>query len=536
MFIAATCVSSCARAPGPAQASHVASPAGAAPADNYPARGGATGAGWWRGEVFYEVFIRSFADSGSDGIGDLAGLTGKLDHIQGLGAGAIWLMPIHPSPSYHGYDVTDYRAIHPDYGSLADFDELVRQARARGIEVVIDLVLNHSSSHHPYFRTRPDFYLWRDQAPDWKRPWDGAPVWHEQGGRFYYGLFWSGMPDLNLASPAVEAEMLDVMRFWVARGVAGFRVDAARHLIEGPGGEQDRPESNALISRMRAALDEDRADVLFLAEAWTSLEAVASYASAYQLAFGFDVAGAIGTAVRDGQKVELVSALSRAETAYSDRAFEAPFLSNHDMVRVMRTFGGDAAKMRVAAAILYSLPGSPFLYYGEELGMQGGPSKRDEDKRTVMRWNGSSPGFGFTAGTSTWHGEAGELPGVDVESQARDPRSLLSLYRRLGALRGSQPALRDGGAKVLRPAARSRGVFGILRASSDAAVVFVANVAAEPSAGLELPLGGDGRWSRARVLLEEGLPAGTTELAVSQGALVLPELGGRAFAYLTLER
>jgi len=208
--------------------------------------------GWWHDAVFYEIFVRSFADSNGDGIGDFRGLTEKLDYLNDgdpktsndLGINAVWLMPVFSSPSYHGYDVVDYKAVEPDYGSLKDFDAFVRAAHERGIRVILDYVPNHASSQHPLFvssknRNSPDRdkFIWRDVPPEgWNRPWDGQPVWYQAGDAYYYGLFWSGMPDWNLANPNVEAMHLDNMRFWMKRGIDGFRIDAARHFFESEDG------------------------------------------------------------------------------------------------------------------------------------------------------------------------------------------------------------------------------------------------------------------------------------------------------------
>ncbi len=268
--------------------------------------------GWWRDHVFYEVFVRSFADSNGDGVGDLRGLTAHLDYLNDgkpggddLGVDGIWLMPIHPSPSYHGYDVVDYRAVNPQYGTLEDLDVLLREAHRRGIRVILDLLLNHSSSEHPWFvsaREGPgaryrDYYIWRQEALPWTRPWDGAPVWHPMNGWFYYGLFWSGMPDLNLGNPEVESAMLGVMQIWLRRGVDGFRVDAARHLFESADGKLvDQPESHALVKRLREKLQPEFPHVLLVAEAWTDAYTVSDYygkGDEFQLAFGYDTAAAV---------------------------------------------------------------------------------------------------------------------------------------------------------------------------------------------------------------------------------------------------
>ncbi|HSF44229.1 MAG TPA: alpha-amylase family glycosyl hydrolase, partial [Thermoanaerobaculia bacterium] len=218
--------------------------AGALPAASPPAASPASPS-WARGAVFYEVFVRSFADSNGDGIGDLQGLISKLDYLndgnprtsQDLGVDALWLMPVFQSPSYHGYDVVDYETIESDYGTNADFERLLAEAHRRGIRIIVDFVMNHSSSQNPWFvdsasspaSPRRDWYVWRADDPGWTQPWGGNNrVWHPKNGAYYYGVFWGGMPDLNFSTPAVRREMERLAAFWISRGVDGFRLDATR--------------------------------------------------------------------------------------------------------------------------------------------------------------------------------------------------------------------------------------------------------------------------------------------------------------------
>jgi glycosidase len=503
------------------------------------------GAAWWRDDVFYEVFVRSYADSNGDGIGDFRGLQQKLDVLNDgdsatrtdLGVDGLWLMPIFASPSYHGYDVVDYRAVNPDYGTLADFDALIAAAHARGIRVVLDFVLNHSSSEHPYFldaksgenavhRRR---YLFRGDDPGWKQPFGSNPVWHRTGNEYYYGVFWSGMPDWNLADPAVEIDLIDAMRFWLARGVDGFRIDAARHLFESATGDlSDQPQSHAFIKRARAALSAEYPEVLLIAEAWTSLAQVAPYygdADEFHLAFGFDTAAAIKTSAGDGNRADLNQHVSRLRRTYRDSAFEAPFLANHDMQRVMAILRNDRAAMRVAAAALIAMPGTPFVYYGEELGMIGGPTTKDEDKRTPMPWNGTAPGFGFTTGTS-WY-SAAEAAGVDVESQRNIEGSLWSLFRDLIALRHGQRALTHGDISQPALTGGGKGTAGILRSSENQKVLFIANFDRAASAPVEIAVSGV-----PRVLLSEGL----SDAPQSRGELLsLGAMNPQSYAFIALE-
>ena len=507
---------------------------------------GAAPARPWGDRVVYEVFVRSFADSDGDGVGDLAGLTAHLDDLNDadpltttdLGVDAIWLMPIEPSPSYHGYDVTDYDGVNPAYGSLAEFDAFVAAAHARGIAVLLDFPLNHTSSQHPWFldseggagSPRRDWYVWSATNLGWQRPWDGSVAWYFLNGAWYWGIFSPSMPDLNYANPAVEAEIAEAMRSWLRRGVDGFRLDAVRYLVEDPATSSvaDTPGTHALLARLRATLAAEFPDVLLVGEAWTSLETVATYWGAgdeLQLAFSFDLADAIKAAALGGDASPVLNVLARTEAAYADRSFEAPFLSNHDQVRTLRALGGDVAAARVAAATLFALPGTPFVYYGEEIGMQGGVSSADQAKRTPMRWTATGPGYGFTTGTP-WYA-ASEAPGVDVASERADPGSLWNLYRRLIAVRHARSALRHGSAIRSAVAGGGSGVLALLRGDAADRVLFVANYATTTSAPFTVSAAGTPTVIEAEGLVAPPAPA-------VDGTLV-PGLAPRGFAYVALQ-
>lgn len=499
---------------------------------------------WWRDAVFYEIFVRSFADSDGDGIGDFKGLTAKLDYLNDgdpttdtdLGITGIWLMPIHPSPSYHGYDVTDYTGVNPQYGTLADFDAFIAAANARGIKVIIDFVMNHSGRDHPWFtsaRKGPeskhrDWYTWRADDPGWTQPWGSGPVWHRAGKDYYYGLFWGGMPDLNLANPEVEAEMIRSMRFWLDRGVAGFRVDAARHFFESADGKlSDQPASHDLVKRVRKALEESHPGVMLIGEIWTDVETVATYAGdddEFHMAFGFTTAGSLRESANDGLKASFNQVQPRLKKAYADRNFEAPFLANHDMKRVMRTLREDPGAMRVASAALFAQAGSPFIYYGEELGMLGGPSGQDEDKRTPMPWTIGGDHRGFTTGTP-WRSRP-EKPGVDVESQRGKAGSLWTLFRDLIRVRASHKALSDGEVAPVRITGKHRGLTGLIRTHGDEKVLFLVNFHGEKTTPFTVKIS-----EEAEVIFAEGLMGQPTQ---AKGELSFAGLKGRGFAFVKL--
>ena len=502
--------------------------------------------GWWRDKVFYEVFVRSFADSNGDGIGDLAGLTAHLDALNDGDAGtgndlevdALWLMPIHPSPSYHGYDVTDYRDVNAAYGTLADLDALVAASHRRGVKIILDMVLNHSARAHPWFinsqtgdgADKRNWYVWRPDDPGWRQPFGSGRTWWLLNGFYYYGVFGSGMPDLNLTNPDVESELVDTMKFWLARGIDGFRLDAVRYFIETPAdaGQQDQPQTHDFLKRIRAKLQADYPDALLVAEAWAPIEIAETYygnGDEVQLGFSFDLADAIKNGVVAGDAQGILSTLGRLDAALAgkDRGYDAPFLSNHDQFRVMRVLGGDAASARVSAAILFALPGTPFVYYGEELGMQGGSPGDDRYKRTPFKWD-AGPGNGFTTGTP-WF-DVAEAPGVDLATEQADPSSLWNLYKTLIALRHAQTPLSKGTSTVPSLTGVPTGIVALVREDSGKRVLFVGNVATTASGPVTLPVSGT-----PTVLLQEGLVGMPT---AGSGSINLPDLAARGFVYLSL--
>jgi glycosidase len=425
---------------------------------------------WAEGAVMYEVFVRSFADSDGDGIGDLNGLTAKLDYLndgdstttRDLGVDGIWLMPIFPSPSYHGYDVTDYEHVNPDYGTDADFDRLLSEAHRRGIRVIIDLVLNHTSDHHPWFldsasgpgSPRRDWYVWSPEDRHWGQPWNPlGTAWHRIRGAYYYGLFWSGMPDLNFRTSAVQDEMERIAELWLDRGVDGFRLDATRHLVEtGPGdGQSDTPETHSFLREFAERVNRAKPDALLVGENWTDAAAIATYFGSGDSAswgdelpcnFDFPLAAAIVEGVGSGDGRGIAAVLREVKRLYPPGAIDAPFLTNHDMVRVATRLESKPGRLRSAASLLLSLPGTPFLYYGEEAGLENGRGDDDRFKRTPMPWDGSNGG-GFTRGTP-WFGFAPGRERANVAIEDTIPSSLLSRYRDLIRARRQDLVLRRG--------------------------------------------------------------------------------------------
>ncbi|MEO6800790.1 MAG: alpha-amylase family glycosyl hydrolase [Rhodanobacter sp.] len=406
--------------------------------------------------VWYEIFVRSFYDTNGDGIGDLNGVTAKLDYLKSLGVSGIWLMPISPSPSYHGYDVTDYVGINPQYGTMADFDRLLAAAHRRGIKVIMDLVINHSSNQHPWFKAARDpaspyhdWYQWSDQHTNLAAiSATGSPAWHALGKQHYLGIFVAEMPDLNFDNPAVRKEMLRIGQFWLRRGVDGFRLDAAQHIYYDFENQHDDPnilaKNLAWWSEFRRGVDTVDPDAYLIGEVTRDTEAeLAPWFKALSAVFNFPLATQLIESARTGQAGKLAGMLDRTTRDYhaatGKYGVDVPFLSNHDQERVMSQLHDNPQQMRIAAAMLLTLPGEPFIYYGEELGMRG--KKPDPDLREPMRWYRHPQSTGETH----WKAfTAGDGADVTVQAQQADPHSLLARYRELIGWRRRISALRDG--------------------------------------------------------------------------------------------
>lgn len=462
--------------------------------------------GWANGAVFYEVFVRSFQDSDGDGKGDLRGLTSRLGYLRDLGVDALWLMPVFASPSYHGYDTTDYETINPDYGTAADFSRLLEEAHRRGMRVIVDLVMNHTGSGHPWFvesasspsSPKRDWYVWRPDNPGWGQPWNpSGQTWHFKNGAYYYGLFWAGMPDLNFRTQAVRDEMDRIAALWLSRGVDGYRLDAVRHLVEtgpGEGGQNDTPETHRLLKEFSARVRAVKPDAPLVGEAWTETPIIARYygdtsrvpgGDELPLNFDFPLARRILAGARAGDCAGIAQKLEEIRTAYPEGATDVPFLTNHDQTRVATELSNDPGKLRSAAAVLLTLPGTPFLYYGEEVGLQNGPGDGDEPKRTPMPWD-ASEGGGFTTGEPWFRFSKGRET-ANVAAQTDDPRSLLSHYRGLLKARHASPALTHGSLELLKSAGP---VLSFLRAGAGERVFVALNLSGEDHTA-EAPAAGE---------------------------------------------
>jgi glycosidase len=409
--------------------------------------GSALPAGWHQG-AFMEVFVRSYKDSDGDGVGDLRGLIQQLDYLRDLGIKGLWLMPVTRSQDHdHGYAVTDYRNIETQFGTLADFDDLLRQAHARGMGVIIDYVMNHSASQHPLFlnssaaSTNPyrDWYVWQPTAPSGWTVQGGNP-WRSSATGAYYAAFSGYMPDFNLTNAAALAYHHDNLRFWLNRGVDGFRFDAVGNLVEnGPAAWENQPQNYVIMSNIRALLN--------------------TYSQRFMVCeapndpIGFGAANIGGSAFAFKHQTDLINAArgqAVALQAVADYFKTAPtslstMLSNHDSFagdRVWDQLGGNVAQYKLAAALYLLQPGTPFLYYGEEVGMSAGAGLTGDAKlRSPMSWSATSAGFSSNA---PYRAMAGNNATQNVAAQTGDPASLLNFYKAMLNLRNTRASIARG--------------------------------------------------------------------------------------------
>ena len=482
---------------------------------------------WTHGATCYEVFVRSFYDSDGDGTGDLNGLTQKLDYVKGLGVSCIWLMPIMVSPSYHGYDVSDYYKVEPAYGTNEDFKRLMTEAHRRGIVVLIDMVLNHTSSENPWFKaalsdTTSPYRAWYRFSPTslGKGPW-GAEAWHKSPVRdeYFYGVFWSGMPDLNYETPAVLQEAEKIADFWIKdMGVDGFRLDAVPYLVEEGSCLMGCPGTHEVLREYSEHLKSVKPDVYTVGEVWANIDALLPYypdqLTSY---FGFELADSLVSAIRHGSAAGFLSGFLRLQDTMPSYRY-SPFLSNHDGTRVMSLLGNDVPSAKLAATLLLTLPGLPFVYYGEEIGMTG--EKPDPRLRTPMQWS-LRTGVGFTT-EHEWEAPQPDSMTRNVALEDRDPRSLLNRYRRLIHLRKENEALATG--RLVPLTTTDTHVAAYLRRADSGSVLVVANM-------------DDGGASKVSIAGPAGtLPAGEYKarslLAGANGAVLTVSKDGVIASYI----
>jgi alpha-glucosidase len=512
----------------------------------------AEGHQWWQNAVFYEIYPRSFADSNNDGVGDLKGITSKLDYLKDLGVDAIWISPCFPSPQVDfGYDVSDYENIDPMYGTLADFDVLASEAKKRGIHIILDFVVNHSSDQHPWFldskssRTSAhrDWYIWRDGKGPGEPPnnWVsgfGGSAWKfdPATNQYYYHYFYAEQPDLNWRNPAVKDAMFDVTRWWYKRGVAGFRLDAVDTLFEDPNLQDNpitRPGQNAfgdpfeknkyntklpevhdILRGLRKVADEH--DAVLVGETWTA--DVAELNQYYgegnnelQLPMDF-----LFTMVNKLSPAEFRKQIAAVNAASGWPTF---VISNHDIVRSYDRYGDGQHNDQIAklmAALYLTLRGTPIMYYGEEIGMKTTPPTSKEDvrdpigrtgwpkekgrdgERTPMQWD-SGENAGFSKGTP-WLPVPPTFKTHNVADESKDPDSVLVFYKNVLKLRHTNPALTDGTYTAINES--DANVLSYLRVYKDHGVVVALNMSDAPQK-VTLELKGNG-FAAAKSLLATG--------------------------------
>ena len=487
---------------------------------------GTDGYAWWNDTVFYEIFVRSFYDSNSDGIGDFNGILLKLDYLNDgnpdttndLGVTGIWLMPINPSPSYHGYDPSDYYGVNSDYGSMDDFKKLMDECHKRGIRMIIDMVYNHSSNQNPWFieardqplSTKHDWYIWSEKDPGYAGPW-GEKVWYQTVSGYYYAIFASTQPDLNYTNSSVTDEMLKVAQYWLQDvGVDGFRLDAGRYLVEEGKEQQDTASTHEWWKNFYTFYKGIKPQAMTVGEIYTTNFIVDDYVKndEFDQAFNFDLASQILKNVDRQNAVNLNAALKSSFELFPKGDY-ATFLSNHDQERVMSFYSGDQNKAKTAATVLLTTPGTPFIYYGEEIGMTG--NKPDEDIRTPMLWSDEK-----YAGFSTvypWEPTIRNYQEINVATETTDPNSLLTLYRTLIGVRNDHAGLRVGdyvGVKSDNPS-----LLPFLRVSNEETLLVIINLSTEAANGYMLSL-------------NQGPLSGSYRLVPILGEGTLPDLNANA--------
>ena len=533
---------------------------------------------WWQTGVVYQIYPRSFGDSNGDGLGDLEGIIRHLDHLndgtpRSLGVDAIWLSPIYPSPDFDfGYDVADYTGIDGRYGTTAGFDVLVAGAHARGIKVILDLVLNHSSHRHAWFEASrasrsgsfADWYIWRDspgvtrqgrrRPPNNWRSFFGGPAWtwDEARGQFYLHTFLAEQPDLNWRNPEVRRALLDVVRTWLDRGVDGFRLDVFNTFFKdaalrsnpprrggrGWGGQhhvydRDQPELRGLLDDLRAIVDAQPGRMTVGELFDGSIEDAAGYVAPHHLVFDWAILG------RPWDAAAFARAVVARDAAFGPDRWPANALSNHDQPRHASRYAGDPdglgdARAKVAATMLLTLRGTPFLYYGEEIGQRDlvipnaaafdpqarrssrhSPAWNRDQCRGPIAWSGE-PGGGFSMGRP-WLPLSPDAPRRNVATQASEADSVFSHYRRALWLRRSTPALRDGDQQII--VAEDPAIFAYRRRSGTSAALVVLNFEARRTAFGAMPAAAPGReW---RLALSTAPHAANEALA---GAITLEPL------------
>lgn len=439
---------------------------------------------------YYEIFVYSFCDSDGDGIGDLKGVESKLDYIADLGCNGIWLMPVCPSPTYHKYDVTDYKSIDPVYGTIDDLESLINAAHEKHINIIVDMVINHTSSKHPWFIEATDYLrgLNVGEEPDSaicpyvdyyhfsKEKKDNT--WYQIDGTEYYyeGSFWSEMPDLNLSDQRLMNEIKDIMSFWMDKGVDGFRMDAPLHYEE-----TDTGFNTSVLNELYNYCRDIDPDIYMVSEIWASEQVIEEYyGSNTPSMFDFTFAQAEGNIIKTAKGSEKAERFVDRMVEYeagrkkqNPEYINAPFITNHDMPRVANALNGNTGKMKMAAALLLSMNGSPFIYYGEELGMSSSGTK-DENKRLAMYWS-DTDAEGMCAGPEDADKDIVQKC-APSDIQCKDETSLYCLYKKALDIRNNNPEIARGDSLII-DGLTSDDIAVILRTWKDRTIYIIYNTA-----------------------------------------------------------
>ena len=530
--------------------------------------------GWWKDAVVYQVYPRSWQDASGDGVGDLAGIASRLDHLVALGVDVLWVSPFYPSPmADFGYDVADYRGIDPLFGTMDDFDALLAAAHERGLKLLLDFVPNHSSSKHPWFEEsassrddpKRDWYLWRDAAPDggppnnWQSSSGGGPAWewHEPTGQYYMHQFLAAQPDLNWRNPDVRDAVLDAMRFWFDKGVDGFRLDVVYHCVvdaefrddpENPDFDpatqppfdavrqvhstDQHPEIMELVIEPMRRLADECGQRLLIGEIYLPPEKLVRYygespATGVQLPFNF------GLIFAEWRAEPLAALITRYESLIPDGEWPNWVLGNHDQGRIASRVGPERA--RLAAMLLLTLRGTPTIYQGDELGMTDVPIPPDRVRdpwelnmpglgegrdpvRTPMRWNGSVHAGFCPDDVEPWLPIGPDVDTVNVAAETEDPGSMLALHRALLTLRRARPSLALGDCERVE----AHGEALVFERTLDGERTFVALNLGDGPCTVELPGGASGRvlLSARTGVGSDGKADARIELAPFEGLVI----------------
>jgi maltose alpha-D-glucosyltransferase/alpha-amylase len=531
---------------------------------------------WYKDAVFYELYIRAFADGNGDGHGDFQGLTTRLAYVQELGVDCIWLLPMYPSPLLDdGYDIADYRDIHPDYGTLDDWKAFIAEAHRRGLRVIVDLVLNHTSDQHPWFQAARslldspyrDYYVWSDTDQKYQDTRiifiDTEPsnwTWDQVAGQYFWHRFFSSQPDLNFDNPAVQQEMLDVLKFWMDTGIDGFRADAVPYLFEREGTNcENLPETHGYLKRIRQYMDENFPGRILLAEANQWPEDLLPYFGAgdeFNMGFHFPLMPRLFMALKRGVRTPIIEIMRRTPHI-PDTCQWCVFLRNHDELtlemvteeerqfmweqyapeprmrlnlgirrRLAPLLDNDRRRTELLNAVLFSMPGSPIIYYGDEIGMGDNIWLDDRNGvRTPMQWT-DGPNAGFSAAPAdalyapVIDDEVFGYRRVNVAAQKAAPGSLLNWTKKLVRVRKAHPVFGRGGFRFLLP--ENECVLAYLRSYEEETVLVLGNLT-DSHQTAALDLGAYAGVTPVDLLSQERL----AQIASAPYALILPPYGYR---------